>query len=106
NAGWMMPALDEAKVPSADAARKLFTEAMDNWDVEAADVAVAGLARTVSAIEAFELFSRYGCRDFRDIGHKAIFVANSWRTLHTIGWRHADPVLPSLPFALLCSGRA
>ena len=31
---------------------------------------------------SFELFARYGCRDFRDIGHKAIYVANAWRTLH------------------------
>src|SRR5262249_20325585 len=46
-------------------------------------------------------FWRYGARDFRDIGHKAIFVANSWRTLQTIGWRHAEPVARSLAFALL-----
>ena len=55
----------------------------------------------VSATEVFELFARYGCRDFRDIGHKAIFVANSYRTLQTIGWRHAEPVLRSLAYALL-----
>src|SRR5262249_23128458 len=87
-------------VPSADQARQRFTEAMDNWDVEAADVAVAALARTAGAAEGFELFSRYGCRDFRDIGHKAIYVANGWRTLQTIGWRNAEPVLRSLAFAL------
>jgi hypothetical protein len=49
----------------------------------------------------FEIFCRYGARDFRDIGHKAIFVANSWRTLQTIGWQYAEPVLRSLAFALL-----
>jgi len=49
----------------------------------------------------FELFCRYGARDFRDIGHKAIYVANSWRTLQTIGWQHAEPVLRSLTYALL-----
>jgi hypothetical protein len=48
-----------------------------------------------------ETFWRYGARDFRDIGHKAIFVANSWRALQTIGWRHAEPVVRSLAFALL-----
>jgi hypothetical protein len=47
------------------------------------------------------MFWRYGARDFRDIGHKAIFVANSYRTLQTIGWRHAEPILRSLAFALL-----
>ena len=50
--------------------------------------------------EAFELFARFGCRDFRDIGHKAIFVANSFRTLDCIGWRHAEPVLLSLASTL------
>ena len=55
---------------------------MDRWDEGAADAAVtAGLARTAGANELFELFARYGARDFRSIGHKAIFVANSWRTL-------------------------
>jgi hypothetical protein len=96
-----MSALDEAKVPSADNARRAFTEAMDNWDVDAANVAVAALARAAGAEEIVELFWRYGMRDFRDIGHKAIFVANSTRTLNTIGWRHAEPVLRSLAFALL-----
>ena len=48
-----------------------------------------------------ELFWRYGARDFRDIGHKAIYVANGWRTMQTIGWRHAEPFLRSLAFALL-----
>ena len=51
--------------------------------------------------ECFELFARYGRRDFRDIGHKAIYVANSFRTLECIGWQHAEPVLRSLAYALL-----
>ena len=46
------------------------------------------------------MFWRYGARDFRDIGHKAIFVANSYRTLVTVGWRHAEPILRSLAYAL------
>jgi hypothetical protein len=50
--------------------------------------------------EVFELFYRYGARDFRDIGHKAIFVANSRRTLDAIGWHHAEPILRSLAYAL------
>ena len=47
---------------------------------------------TAGANEVYELFWRYGARDFRDIGHKAIYAANSYRTLQTIGWRHAEPV--------------
>jgi hypothetical protein len=99
--GWRMAPVDEAKLPPARKAREAFVAAMDAWDVPAADAAVAALARSAGSGEAFELFCRYGARDFRDIGHKAIFVANSFRTLQTIGWRHAEPVLRSLAYALL-----
>src|SRR6185369_15677124 len=56
---------------------------------------------SASAHEIFELLCRYGSRDFRELGHKAIYVANSWRTLQAIGWHHAEPVLRSLAYALL-----
>jgi len=38
---------------------------------------------------------------FRELGHKAIYVANSWRALQCIGWQHAEPVLRSLAYALV-----
>jgi hypothetical protein len=74
---------------------------MDGWDEEAADAAVASLARSAGVNQVYELFFRYGARDFRSIGHKAIYVANSCRTLQCIGWQHAEPVLRSLAYALL-----
>jgi hypothetical protein len=98
---WRMAPVEEGKLPPAHLAKQRFIEAMDNWDEEGADRAVTALARTASAEEVVELFWRYGARDFRDIGHKAIYVANGWRTLQTIGWRHAEPVLRSLAYALL-----
>lgn len=98
---WTMSAVNEAAVPEGSKARISFQRSMDRWDVEGADAAVAGFARTAGAQEVFDVFCRYGARDFRDIGHKAIFVANSWRTLQTIGWKHAEPVLRSLAYALL-----
>ena len=98
---WTMAPVDEAAVPPGDRAKEAFIRAMDNWDEAAADAAVVGLARSASAEEIFELFARYGVRDFRDIGHKAIYVANSFRTLDVIGWQHAEPVLRSLAYALL-----
>jgi hypothetical protein len=100
---WTMGPVDETAVPSARKAREAFIDAMNNWDVEAADAAVAGLARTAGANEVYELFFRFGARDFRSIGHKAIYVSNSWRTLQCIGWQHAEPVLRSLAYALLNS---
>src|SRR5205823_14575278 len=99
--GWRMGPVDEPHVPAAHEARTAFAEAMETWDEAKADVAAAALARSVGANEAFELFARYGCRDFRDIGHKAIYVANAFRTLQCIGWQHAEPVLRSLAFALM-----
>jgi hypothetical protein len=99
--GWRMKPVDESRVPSPRQARHAFTAAMDDWDVEAADVAVAGVVRAATAGELFDLFARYGSRDFRDIGHKIIYVANAFRTLEVIGWHHAEPVLRSLAFAIL-----
>jgi hypothetical protein len=98
---WHMQPLNAANLPAAHQARQRFIDAMDNWDEEAADSAIAAFVRAAGASEVIELFWRYGARDFRDIGHKAIFVANSWRALQTIGWRHAEPVMRSLAFALL-----
>ena len=99
---WVMPPVQENQLPrSREQATTAFREAMDNWNEEGADRAVACLARTAAANEVYELFWRYGARDFRDIGHKAIFVANSYRTLQTIGWRHAEPIVRSLAYALL-----
>lgn len=97
---WTLSGVEESKVPASHKARQAFQEAMDAWDESAADAAVVGLARSAGAQEVFELFCRYGARDFREIGHKAIYVANSWRTLQAIGWQHAEPVLRSLAYAL------
>ncbi|MDA0347789.1 MAG: twin-arginine translocation signal domain-containing protein [Verrucomicrobia bacterium] len=101
---WILPSVDERMLPSASKALALFREAMDQWDETKADSAVAGLARSAGNEELFDIFCRYGARDFRDIGHKAIYVANAWRTLKTIGWQHAEPVLRSLAYALLEGG--
>lgn len=98
---WTMGPVNEAAVPAAHLAKDAFVDAMDQWDVEAADAAVVSLARSAGRNELFELFARYGCRDFRSIGHKAIFVANSFRTLDSIGWQYGEPVLRSLAYALL-----
>jgi hypothetical protein len=98
---WTLRVVDPKGVPSEKDAVRAFTTAMDNWDETAVDGAAAALAGSLSADEAFEVFARYAARDFRSIGHKAIYVANGWRTLETIGWQHAEPVLRSLAYALL-----
>jgi len=98
---WTMQAVDDAKLPTAQRAMSEFRAAMDSWDPPRADRAVAALARTAGADAVYEQMFRYGMRDFRDIGHKAIYTANSRRTLDAIGWQHAEPVVRSLAYALL-----
>ncbi len=99
--GWRMSSVNESQVPSAEHARAEFVDAMDRWDLEKADAATAGLIRTASATEVFNLFATYAARDFRSIGHKAIYLANAWRTLQVIGWEFAEPVFRSLVSAML-----
>jgi hypothetical protein len=98
---WTLNKVDESHVPSPSQARAAFVKAMEDWDSDAADVAAAALCRSCGAAEAMEPFWRYGVRDHRNIGHKAIFTAQCWRTLQAIGWQHAEPVLRSLSFGIL-----
>lgn len=102
---WTMQAIDEKSVAPGDKAATAFAAAMDKWDESAANAAVVGLARAAKPEEIFEIFCRYGMRDFRDIGHKAIYVANSWRALKEIGWQHSEPILRSLAYALLAHSK-
>lgn len=98
---WTLGPVDESAVPVSHKARKALIEALENWDEPAADAAIVGMVRTAGADEIFEVLSRYGARDFREIGHKEIYVANSFRTLEAIGWHHAEPVLRSLVYAII-----
>jgi hypothetical protein len=101
---WVLGPVNESAVPGPERSRKLFQEAMDRWDDEAADGAVTGLCRAAGAGEIAESLWRYGVRDWQNIGHKIIFMAQSFRTLDTIGWQHAEPVLRSLVYGLLNGG--
>ena len=98
---WTMGPVEESRVPSSEKARAALIEALDNWDEAAADAAIVGMLRTHGAHDIYQILCRYGARDFRDLGHKEIYVANSFRALEVIGWHHAEPVLRSLVFAML-----
>jgi len=93
-----------ARTPSGADAVGALRAAVHAWDRDAAETALAGMARTCGAAEAFEALWRLGARDFRPIGHKAIFVANTWRTLQVIGWQHAEPAFRALGQALAGNG--
>lgn len=98
---WTLNKVDEAHVPSPSQARDAFDRAMQSWDSDAADTAVAALCRSAGAAETMEAFWRFAVRDQRNIGHKPIFAMQCWRTLQAIGWPHAEPVLRSLAYGML-----
>lgn len=94
-----------APLPSPSRAWDEFHDAMNDWDEEKADGAITVLVREKSPEEIFEGLWEYGARDYRNIGHKAIFVAHARRTLEVIGWQHAEPTLRSLVLGLLDFGK-
>ena len=98
---WTMGAVDEAAVPKSGKARQALIDALENWDEAAADAAIVGMYRTAGADEIYEILCRYGARDFRELGHKEIYTANSFRCLEVIGWQHGEVILRSLAFAML-----
>jgi hypothetical protein len=98
---WAMGAIDEAAVPKSDKAKQALIDALENWDEAAADAAIVGMYRTAGAHEIYQVLCRYGARDFRELGHKEIYTANSFRCLEAIGWQHGEPILRSLVYAML-----
>ncbi|MFO0978244.1 MAG: hypothetical protein U0996_17690 [Planctomycetaceae bacterium] len=55
----------------------MFHQSMQSWDV--AQAMSLRRDRAVSRLEAMELFASCAARDYRSIGHKAIYLANAWR---------------------------
>jgi hypothetical protein len=98
---WALKPVDESRLSKPHLARDEFVRAMEVWDAEASDVAIAALCRSSGAAQTMEPLWRMAVRDQRNIGHKAIFAAQCWRTLQTIGWVHAEPVLRSLVYGML-----
>ncbi|HIA48486.1 MAG TPA: twin-arginine translocation signal domain-containing protein [Candidatus Hydrogenedentes bacterium] len=77
-------------LPSGQGAWEELHAAMDSWDEPRADRAITAIARTFELDKVFEQLWEYGARDYRNIGHKIIFVAHAHRTLAEIGWEHGE----------------
>ncbi len=100
NGDWRLPPGGDRRLPGVKDAESTFTRAMEAWDTEAADAAIIRLVRVAPPTRVYEQLFSYGARDFRDIGHKAIAVSNSYRLLNVIGWEYAEPLLRSTVYAL------
>lgn len=98
---WTLPAVDETAVPEAHQAEAMLRRGLEDWDESAADAAAASMVRHFGMHRVFDLLAEYAARDFRSIGHKVIYLSNGFRTLQTIGWEYAEPVVRSLVYAML-----
>lgn len=98
---WTMPAVNVSKLPLAESSFAQLDRAFNDWDEPAADVAAAVATRVCTSQQLLDLYAKYSARDFRSIGHKAIYVSGAFRTLAVIGWEHSEPVMRSLAYAIL-----
>ncbi|HBE71994.1 MAG TPA: hypothetical protein DDW52_27970 [Planctomycetaceae bacterium] len=98
---WTMAAAPTENLPEPAKALQKLDEAMNRWDVEAADAAATVVARTATASQILNLLAKHAARDYRSIGHKSIYLANAYRTLNVIGWHHSEAVVRSLCYAIL-----
>ena len=103
--GWTMGPRPKPVAGTPEAARRRLVDALDRWDLEAVDPAILDFARLATPGQLSEILFRYGIRDLREIGHKAIAVQNVHRLLPMVGPEHAPPVLRSLAAALQNHGR-
>ena len=104
--GWVLPDASAAH-PSSRVGRavrqrpeRALHQALEQWDAEAADDALVVLLQERPPAQVLSGLWRYGARDFRAIGHKAITVANCARLLPTLSRARAEPMLRSLVLAL------
>ncbi len=98
--GWTMGPQPAPVAGTAEEARRRLIDALDRWDLEAVDPAILDFARLAAPEQLSEVLFRYGIRDLRAIGHKAIAVQNVHRLLPIVGAEYAPPVLRSLAAAL------
>ncbi len=98
--GWRMPARPAATTADPERARRSLIQALDAWDRDAADAAIVSYAPLAGPEALFELLFRYGARDLRAIGHKAITVQNAHRLIGLLRPDQAGPLLRSTVAAL------
>jgi hypothetical protein len=87
SSAWRQPQRVATATAGDAAARRQLIAALEHWDRDAADAAMVNYASTAPMEEIFSLLFAYGARDLRDIGHKAIAVANA----HSLAMRLVKP---------------
>lgn len=81
------------RVPTPDAAEGELHAGMEALDIDRAERAAVAMSRSGQSRRLFEALWRYGTLNCQSVYHSSISLASGWRTLETIGWRHAEPML-------------
>jgi hypothetical protein len=89
-----------AQLPPAATADAELEAALEEHDGARAELAIAALHRAGRRDRVVDLVTRYGSRDLRHIGHKAIHASCTLETLRVAGWDHAEDVLRSTAHTL------
>jgi hypothetical protein len=97
---WRQAQRSATAVEGEAAARGQLIAALDHWDREAADAALINYAAAAPTDAIFSLLFAYGARDLRDIGHKAIAVANAHSLALRLGKPQSEALLRSTVAAL------
>ena len=92
--------LDDAALPSAASADRALAAALEDYDGPRAEVAMVALHRAGRRDRIVDLLLRYGSRDLRHIGHKAIHVTSTLHTLRVMGWERGEEPLRSTAWTL------
>jgi hypothetical protein len=90
--------------PGVRAARAALVDALERWDRDAADAAIAGWVRSAPLDEVFDLLFEYGTRCAANLGHKAIYAALARRALPLLGEPYAEDVLRSVVASFFLDG--
>lgn len=101
---WRMPPVDAQRLPAGAAARAALVDALERWDRDAADAAIAGWVRSAPLDEVFDLVFEYGTRCATNLGHKAIYAALARRALPLLGEPYAEDVLRSVVASFFLDG--
>lgn len=100
SSAWRLPRRLATPVGDARRARRALIAALENWDRDAADAAIVNYAPVASMDDIFSLLFAYGARDLREIGHKAIAVANAHILFSRLGSTQSQALLRSTVAAL------
>jgi hypothetical protein len=100
SSAWRLSARSATSVGGAQAARDMLILALDKWDRDAADAAIVNYAKAAPTEEIFSQLFAYGARDLREIGHKAIAVANAHSSVTLLGSTQSEALLRSTVAAL------